>query len=690
MTSLTIKNNDKIEIWSPTEREEWSPEEKLTVSEHAVKYRKLPPRSAFGSEYKIELTPFAKEPQDDFTDPRVKWIVMLFGVQICKTTSEENMLSYAIDMTPADAGIIVPREEDIKPAANKIRNMINDSPRLARHKLSSPRALQGHIFELDRMNINFLISGSEASLSEKSIPYLFFREPNKFPPFTGREANPLDNAEKRATTFWYSKFVVSSTPKFKKSYADSYYARSNQNKLWLPCPHCGEFSKWRFEQLRIPKGLRDPDEIIKEKNVWYECEICKYRIEEYLKTKIVSQYKWAPLNQIVKPDRSLVYKCEKCGKEYPVQTVEEQKLKKCEKCETKIIIKTKRISGYQGSSLVSPMPGVSWPEIMAKWFTVNTEEGRASGGLMDFANSIMGESWEPEGKQLEASEIRKLTGMFSRQTVPADCIMLVAAADYHKSPSRGIVRIDYEVSGFATGMKNYVIDTGSVPSWEEYDERVFNSPFPWSDGTPNETKPWLRVCCSFEDSGYLPEDVYTHCRRIAGLKGAGLAIPAKGLDGPELKPLRFSDLETATERRQRHKHLKSWYKGMQLMLVDTHYFKNMVSNWAEPSFEEDPLDKDKMKMKAPPLMQTYIEIPSYWATEFTNEKLVPKVDKPAGVWNPVYPGAPTHALDLRVLCAAAAFYKGVQYARRPKGAESPVSVSRSKTTGGFLDGLPEL
>jgi hypothetical protein len=89
-------------------------------------------------------------------------------------------------------------------------------------------------------------------------------------------------------------------------------------------------------------------------------------------------------------------------------------------------------------------------------------------------------------------------------------------------------------------------------------------------------------------------------------------------------------------------------------------------------------------------MQTYIEIPSYWATEFTNEKLVPKVDKPAGVWNPVYPGAPTHALDLRVLCAAAAFYKGVQYARRPKGAESPVSVSRSKTTGGFLDGLPEL
>ncbi|MFH1370365.1 MAG: terminase gpA endonuclease subunit [Planctomycetota bacterium] len=676
-------------IFSERERRAFEWPELFTPTELADKYRQLPAKSPFGGKYDSSLTPYARDPQDNFVDPEAKWIDIVAGAQMFKTTTEENMLAYVIDQDPADTAIVVPRDDDISYATQRTREMILLSPHTKKHITGRPLDLKGKTFHLDNMDIFFLISGSAASLAEKSIKYIFLREPNKFPPFAGREPGPIELAEKRTITYGDCKIVMSCTPELESSPADRFFEKSNKNRLYLPCPHCGEYRRWRFEQLRLPKDLRDPDEIIKEKEVWYECEVCGHRIDEYLKSKIVAGYKWAPLNHVVMPDKTLRYRCpnSKCGALYDPGRIEERHLKFCEKCEEKIVIKTKRISGYQASSLVSPFPGVGWPEIMAKWFEANTEMGRAAGLMMDFFNNIMGETYREFGKQIRAADVRKLEGFFQRQTVPEDVVILIASADYHKP--RGFVRIDYQIMGYAPDpagpgrLKAYVIDTGSAPSWEDYDKRVLDIKFPWADGTPNEKTPWLAVSCSFEDAGWSPEDVYVHCR-----KRPGVTIPIKGLQGPELKPLRFSDLDTATERRYRLKRSRLWYRGMQLMLIDTHFFKNMVTQWAEPSYDEDPRDPDKLVIKAPPQMRIYEGIPSYWATEFTNEKLVPSINKQGKdqfVWKPIYTGAATHALDLTVYNAAAAYYKGVQYAATAK-----TRPKRAFKKSEFLNDLPKL
>lgn len=620
-----------------------------------------PDTSAEPGPYKSARTPYMRGPMNAFTDPEVEEIDVMSGAQVSKSTSIQNMIGFTIDQDPGPSLYVVPRENDVDYVSRKIfKPMVNLSPSLRSHTSDSPRDLKTNFFTFDLMTLYFGWSGSPAEMAQKAIKFLFFDEPDKYPPFAGKEANPIDLAVKRTRTFWDRKIVKMCTPTTEDGYICISYSLSNKQRYFCPCPHCGEWRAWIFAQLKLPKTLRDPNEIIEKADVWYECEVCGTRIYEESKAGLVAEGNWIPEGQVIDLDGNI--------KGRPKRS--------------------KRHSGFHVSALVSPW--VSWAQIMADWFRANTEEGIALGKLLDFHNATLGEPFKETGKKLKASEVRKLTGGFSQGTVPSDCFILVAAADYHKSKTRGIVRIDFEVRGFGYGMKNYVISTGSVPSFEKLDEEVLMSPFPWADGTQNEKKPWLAVMVLFIDSGYEPDDVYDYC-----LQKPGLTIPTKGELGPRLKPLQPSDLESATERRlSRYKRKK--YKGLQLLIVDTSYFKNQVTSWAEPKYDEGG------KKLAEPLTLFYDEIPSYWFTEFTNEQKV-KVRDTRGnvkwVWQPVTKGAPTHALDTAVLTAAAAYYKGIQYLRKPQGKKQlPAAMKHTKTKRkkhrprrlGWLDNLPGL
>lgn len=618
-------------IWSKAEQEAWKLPEDITVSQWAAKNRVLPEGSPFPGLYKLHLTPYMAGPMDAFCDDEVEEITMMFPSQISKSCSAQNMIGYIIDQCPGETFYVVPREKDVDYVTEKVfKPMVELSEALSRHTSGSPRDLQGDHFDFDRMTLYFGWAGSPAELAAKYIKYLFLDETNKYPPFAGKEANPIDLAIKRTSTFWDRKIIKISTPTRKGEYIDNSYNNSNMQKFYIPCPHCGQFSTWPFIQLKISPKLRDPDKIIKEGTgcVWYECEYCAHRIEENRKGELVAAGKWIPKGQTIDADGNIKGEPER----------------------------SKRHSGFNAPAWIAPFDGVSWPRIMASWFKANTEEGIVLGELLNFKNSVEGVPFEETGKKLKTSELRKLVGGFSRGTVPQDCVTLVAAADYHKSEARGIVRIDYEIRGFGYGLKNYVITSGTVPSFEQLDKEVLLSPFPWSDGTSNEKRPWLPVVCLFIDSGYKPDDVYEYCRQRPGL-----TIPTKGEVGPCLKPLRPSELESATERRLTHRQ-RIRYRGMQLMIIDTSFFKNQVQSWAEPRLDEQG------KIIAEPLTQFYDEIPHYYLTEFSNEQKVKVRDRGGNVkwiWKPVVTGAQTHSLDTAVLAAAAGFYKGVHYLRKP-------------------------
>ena len=617
------------DIWTPTEQAAWRLPEEMTVSEWADRNRILPADAAFPGPYRTDLTPYMRKPMDAFADAEVEEIDIMSGAQVGKSAAIQNMIGYAIDQDPGPTQYTVPRDEDIVYASQKIfKPMIEDSAALRSHLTGSPRDLQIDFFTFDRMTLYFSSAGSPAELAQKYIKYLFFDEPDKYPPFAGKEANPIALGVKRTITFWDRKIVKASTPTTKNNYINSSYSKSNMQQYHNPCLRCGEYQIWKFAQLKVPATLHNPDEIRKEKDVWYECEFCGYKIREDIKEQLVAAGIWIPEGQTINADGKIGGQPKR----------------------------SKRHSGFNIASLVSPFPGVTWPQIMAQWFEANTEQAIIQGALLDFQNSVLGIPFEETGKKLKAKEVRKLTGGFSKGMVPKDCLILVAGADYHKSKARGIVRIDYQVQGFGYDMKNFVVKTGSVPSFEKLDEKILLEPFPWADGTSNEEKPWPAVMCMFVDSGYEPDDVYDYCRQRPRL-----TIPTKGEPGPRLKPIATSDIESATERRLSARS-RAKYRGMQLLIIDTYYFKNQVTSWVEPRVNEEG------KIIAEPLTLFYDEIPSYYFTEFTNEQLVKSYDRRGNakwIWKPIARGAATHSLDTAVLCAAAAHYKGVQYLRRP-------------------------
>jgi len=649
-------------VWTDAERQAWRLPAKMTVSQWADKHRILDPRSsAEPGPWHTSRTPYLRGPMDAFADPQVEELTIMKPPQSGGTEALYNMMGYCIGEDPGPAMLVMPRDDDCDyTSENRLKPMVRASAELLKHTTGRIWDLSKRDFHFDTMTLYFAGSNSPAGLGSKPIRYLFLDEIDKYPPFAGKEANPVDLAIKRTLTFWDRKIVKASTPTTTTGGITISFDLSNRQEYHIPCPRCGEFSVWTFPQLKIPKNLRDPDKIRQSIGVvWYQCEHCTHRIDESDKEKLIATGTWLADGQKLDADGNI------SGKP----------------------IREKRHSGFHYSALVSPW--VSWPEIMAQWFEANTEQGIAIGKLIDFNNSILSQAFRETGKKLKAKEVRKLTGGFSQRTVPPDCQILVASADYHKTRVRGLVTIPYEVRAFSFGMKNYVIDTGIATSFEQLEQAIFFTKFTWADDTNKDAQPLLAPTVLFIDSSFKPDDVYDYCRQHPGL-----TIPTKGMPGPRMKPLQPSDLESATEYRLNRRQ-RARYRGMQLLVVDTYYFKDQVTSWVEPLLDEDD------KIIAEPLTLFYDEIPSYYFTEFTNEQKVAVRDKHGNVkyiWVPVGKGVPTHSLDTAVLCAAAGYYKGVQYLRREESKKpAPKQLTRTKIRkrkrrrrAGWLDNLPEL
>jgi phage terminase large subunit GpA-like protein len=280
---------------------------------------------------------------------------------------------------------------------------------------------------------------------------------------------------------------------------------------------------------------------------------------------------------------------------------------------------------------------------MADFFRANTPEGMVSGLLIDFKNARLAEVYEDTVKTTDEKKLRGLRSNFNKGTVPDGCLMLTAGADYHKS-ERGIVRIDYTVKGFGLGRKTWTVSSGSVTSFDALDNEIFGTPFHWADPEgPNRDKPMLGVVLMFIDSGFEADEVYDYC-----FKRPRLTIPTKGVSSSQRTPLTLSDLDRGTARRRLNP--KS-YTGLQLMIVDTQFFKDRVLSLLEDE----------------PKSEFYAEIPDYYFRELCNEHKVRHYDnygREKWIWMPVGKGVPTHSLDTEVLAVAAGFYKGWQYWRK--------------------------
>ena len=92
------------------------PEDALTVSEWADRYRKLSSKaSAEPGPWRTSRTPYLQEPMDCLSnDSPVQRVVMMFSAQSGKTEAGSNFLAYVIDHAPGPMLCVQPTIEMAK------------------------------------------------------------------------------------------------------------------------------------------------------------------------------------------------------------------------------------------------------------------------------------------------------------------------------------------------------------------------------------------------------------------------------------------------------------------------------------------------------------------------------------------------------------------------------------------------
>jgi len=440
----------------PYAAEEWVLPNKMTVSEWADTFRRLDVKtSAEPGQWSTTRTPYLKGIMDAFTDPFVDEITVMAASQVGKTEAMYNMLGYVIDQDPGPTLMVSPRADDAKSVSyNRIRPMIEVSPVLSKYLPENLDDITKLEYHFDRMILYFAGSNSPADLASRPIRYLFLDEVDKYPKFSGREADPIKLASERQKTFWNKKTIKVSTPTTREGYIFREYEKSDQRRFYVPCPHCGKLQVLLFGQIKWPREESSPERIKNERFAWYECFYCGKKIEDLQKQKIMQSGEWIP----------------------------EKKEKN-------------RNRGFWVSSLYSPW--LTWSDIAAEFLKSKDYIEL----LMNFVNSWLAEVWEEKIEETTVDKVRNLARDYDEGIVPDEVLVLTAGVDVQKDHFYFVIR------GWGYYEESWLIRAGRAEYWDDLVEALFKTEY--KRLTSNET---LNIYMSCVDSGFRTDEVYRFCR----------------------------------------------------------------------------------------------------------------------------------------------------------------------------------
>ena len=401
---------------------------------------------------------------DKFTDPLIEQIVLCFGAQLGKTETELNMIGYALDQTQSPVMMVYPTDAIAKFASDKrVQPMIKSVKSISDNFDENSKLL-----ELDFNNGNYMVlvgANSPSSLSSRSIKYLFFDEIDKYPAFSGKEADPIKLAKERTKTFVDKKIVMVSTPTVESGNIWQALMNANERRqYYVPCPHCGVSQTLKFKQITWPDEHNDNADMIRD-TAYYECEYCGGHIYDKHKMEMLRHGTWEAVNASQSKVRSI---------------------------------------SYHLSSIYSP-----WVTFGDVAYEFKTSKGTPA-SLMNFINSWLAEPWR-SAKTKSTQNMQFTESTYPCGIVPDKAVLLIASVD---------VQLDHfwwEVRAYAPGVKSYLIDYGQASTWEDLEEIIIHREYPSEFGEPRQ------IMKAGIDSGFRTDEVYQFCSRFPEV-----CIPLKG------------------------------------------------------------------------------------------------------------------------------------------------------------------
>lgn len=458
---------------------------------------------------------------DAFTDPRVEEIIFQGPTQVGKTEALLNMLGYVADQDPGPAlWVDSTGPEAMDFCVERIIPMFMKSPSLIRHLTNNSDDITKRGIKLDRMKIKIAWATSPATLASRAIRYLLLNEVNKYPMFSGREADPIKLAKERTRTYHNRKIVLCSTPTTPDGYITREYEMTDKRKYYVPCPHCKHYQIFVWAQIKFPKEERNPEVIRAKKLAHYECIKCKGKITDVMKPKMLLAGSWVPEGFDPK---------EAAGIKFPVFA--------------KV--------GFWINAIYSPF--LTFSDIAAEW--LSSYHDRAL--HMNFVNSWLAEPYTEDMGRNKESEIRALARPYPKEKVPAEALALTGIVDVQKDH----FYITLRAWGYHS--KSWGILHTSVETWGEVEKVLLKSDYPCED--PNKPKYPVSMVLIDSGDGKRTGEVYEFCS-----KWRDVCRPIKGRDHLNGVPFRSSKIEFYPDGRP-------LTGGMLLWTLDTTYFKDKLS-----------------------------------------------------------------------------------------------------------------
>lgn len=468
----------------PAERRVFARREKLTPSEWSERHRVVP-IGAHRGYWRNHISPHLVKIMDTYAQPHVREVIICKSPQSGGTEAMLCCAAYLMDYAPGEMMFVMPSEAQAKKVStDRIVPMILESPRLSSLLSTNPDDISKHRIKLNNGTIIYMAwANSATALASFPVKYVFFDETDKYPPYAGKETDPITLGEKRATTFRYTYklFKVSTPTREDGPIWKAYTSADVQYKYHVLCPSCGKEHVMNIDNLKWPDDMTVED-IRREDKAWYECPHCRAKWTDLTKQQAVRAGRWRR-----DKGRSILHP---------------------------------RSVAFHLPAWVSP--DISLSEIAAAYILSKTDRAK----LIDFYNAYLAEPFiETIGGDIVSED-----AIYQRRyqywpdnaqwRVPMRACLLTCAVDVQTSPPR----LELEVVAWGEGYESWGIEYRVIPGDPAGDEV-------WNDLHEYLQREWLHEsgiklkisACGIDTGGHYAKQVYRFTkrhRRVYALKGS--------------------------------------------------------------------------------------------------------------------------------------------------------------------------
>lgn len=307
---------------------------------------------------------------------------------------------------PARALVVFPTEDGGREFnSEKFHPALEETPEL-RRKVAEARSKSAKASTTLKKRfpggtITITGANSTADLRSKTVKYVFADEIDEWPLDLNGQGDPMEMVDARQTAFHTTgeyKKLEGSTPTIRgASRIDDAFEVGDQRTWQVPCPHCGEFQRLIFKNLKFAK--RYPY------NAHYVCAHCGCVIEHHHKRGMVLAGRW---------------EAEQPG--------------------------PGRHPSFHLDTLTSLL--TTWDKLAEKWWAAQDKPEK----LKAFVNLWLGESWEERGDAPDWQHLFARRESYSLRTVPPGALVFTLAVDVQQDG------LYYEVVGWGIGKTSWTID----------------------------------------------------------------------------------------------------------------------------------------------------------------------------------------------------------------------------------------